>query len=128
MVKGIPEAFASALSAADPVGGDWGRIESQLEDFRSLPEDWDGYGATPPPAVIIDFGRRMLRALLEDGLPCPGCVGPGPNGTVSMEWERGGEWFEVELVAPTVGEWTHLTSDGAGKYTGPSCVPFVLRP
>jgi hypothetical protein len=42
-----------------------GRVQEQLRAMRSVPANWDGYGADPPSAEVLDFGGKFLDVLLR---------------------------------------------------------------
>ena len=122
----IPEAFDAALRTFAPRGEPWDQSNYVINSMRDYGDDWDSNGATAPPAGVVDAALALSAAIRAAGLPCPQCTGAGPNGTVTMEWHQGAEWFEVEVIEPGRAEWSHLTRTEEGTYSGPSCVGFSL--
>jgi len=60
-------------------------IRRQLEQFRSLGEDWDGYGAA---AIHPETLANASNALEHLAIVLPFAeIDPNPNGTISFEWE-----------------------------------------
>lgn len=77
-------------------------IEAQLQAMRQLEENWDGYGAAPPPAYVIELARQFVnlietllktRALAADTLH----VSPTRIGGILVEWEDAELQHEVEI-------------------------------
>ena len=72
----------------EPVRTHFSEIElakEMLDQFSSLPENWDGYGALPISPSTIDNVKRALDVVCR-AAPIPEFT-PNPNGTLSCEWE-----------------------------------------
>ena len=83
----------------------WSKIVASVEATRNLTDDWDGDGATAPQAGVIETARKLLAWLRDNRLLCPTTTGAGPNGSILLVWERGGRYFEIEIVASGQAEW-----------------------
>jgi hypothetical protein len=74
----------------------------QLESMRRLEENWDGYGAAPPRAGVIDLAQqfiRLIEALLRKSSTDPGVLHVSPTriGGILVDWEDRAMLHEVEL-------------------------------
>jgi hypothetical protein len=72
----------------------------QLQAMRSLKEDWDGYGAAPPQAEVIDLALAfvgLVEAMRRKVAPGDLHVSPTRVGGVLIEWEEGPREHEVEI-------------------------------
>ncbi len=72
----------------------------QLEAMKSLPENWDGYGAATPIPEAIELAKDFV-GLLES---LPGSesiptifVSPGRDGGVLVEWDDASYEHELEI-------------------------------
>jgi hypothetical protein len=59
-----------------------------IDEFASLEENWDGYGASPISSQVRGHAQRFIKMIeaSSSGLPVPE-VSPMPSGTISFEWE-----------------------------------------
>lgn len=71
------------------------QAESALKPFRSLEDDWDGYGALKIREDTIEHAQKALTMLL--GLAPMPDISPNPNGTISFEWEDGEILAHLEM-------------------------------
>jgi hypothetical protein len=74
----------------------------QLQAMRLLKENWDGYGAAPPQAYVLELARefaRLLEALRQKHTAVSGVlhVSPTRTGGVLIEWEDDIAQHEVEI-------------------------------
>lgn len=60
-------------------------LASQREQLTTLPENWDGYGAKPLPASIVD---SMLSEIESEGALVQ--LVPGGDGSLQAEWHLSG--------------------------------------
>ena len=56
-----------------------------LDTIASLPDNWDGYGASHIEKLTAENAHEALHNLTQI-LPAPD-ITPNPNGTISFEWE-----------------------------------------
>ncbi len=79
----FPDAEPSAI--ADP-SIFWQQESSvnELQDFESLPENWDGYGASAFASETIKSARQFINVLYS--IPQP-FIMPHPAGTITLEWD-----------------------------------------
>lgn len=104
----------------------------KLEKFRMLPQGWDGYGAEPVYESCISNVMKFVE-MLSDNVPSPD-ITPNPNGTLTLDWEKGGEFLSIE-IGETKYSTFYETSDGgvemdAGELaldTAPSVVDDAFR-
>lgn len=66
-----------------------------IDEFRSMGENWDGYGALTIADAVATNAKRALVTLLTVA-PCPD-LSPNPNGTISMEWESESGYAVLEI-------------------------------
>jgi hypothetical protein len=84
----------------------WEKCFESLGAIRTLKEDWDDDGALVPSAALVNAGEEILRFFWRWlRIPAPSRVGPGPNGTVLIEWQNGLNYFEIEVCDPHSAEW-----------------------
>jgi hypothetical protein len=75
----------------------------QLKAMRSIPENWDGYGAAAPQAAIIDFAQEfasLIEAMLRTSSfnPCVLHMSPTRVGGILIEWEDPAAQHEVDIA------------------------------
>ncbi|PZU71069.1 hypothetical protein [Sphingobium sp.] len=81
--NGIPLQEAMSVFSAGASRISW--LDQQARKVRSLQHDWDGYGADPIDANVLEFVLGILRnALPRDSVP--GNLVPGADGSVQAEW------------------------------------------
>jgi hypothetical protein len=86
--------------------------DAQLQAMRNLHEGWDGYGAAPPLAHVIELARgfvELIEALRRRGA-IPDCVihvTPSRVGGVLIEWEDDAFEHEVEINPDQSFEFLH---------------------
>jgi hypothetical protein len=74
----------------------------QLQAMRTMPENWDGYGAAAPLLQVIDLAQELVE-LIQDGLRKPQAespvlhVSPTRIGGILIEWEDRSMQHEVEI-------------------------------
>jgi hypothetical protein len=89
---------------AAPAGA-WEPTVAQLVALQHLGDDWDGQGARAPSRDLLAAAVALAYLLNERGVDAPSSVGPGPDGSVSFEWQRpDGTFCEVEVVRPFYAE------------------------
>lgn len=72
------------LAYLDPL--EW--IGEQIENFNTLPNNWDGYGAIPPFIDIIDKTKSFLKSLDQSIVSKISDIFPLPHGTIKIKWEN----------------------------------------
>jgi|GEM_PF-5507334 hypothetical protein len=70
-------------------------LESEIRSFLSLQENWDGEGAAPISAEVIDNCLRFLGGL-DSGWLVPEAY-PNTNGTISLCWRWPGGRATMEI-------------------------------
>lgn len=88
----------------------WNRILDDLLRLRSLEDDWDGQGASPPDAANVDSALAWVREMSRypQALP-PSQVVPGVNGEVLLVWQGESLYLEAEISRPEEVEWLLAT-------------------
>lgn len=66
-------------------------LDERLSRVASLGHDWDGYGARPIRAEVLDEVRWFLESVPPGLLEPPPFVVPTAGGTVQLEWHGPGE-------------------------------------
>ena len=64
-------------------------LSDRLERLSLLPENWDGYGASPISPQVIRRAELVLKdtlGLAGDDIPLP-FIAPAGDGTVVLEWK-----------------------------------------
>src|SRR5260370_33600025 len=66
---------------------------NQISQLQELDDDWDLDGAHRIDPEAIQVASRLLRGVEEiawqGDVPCPPPeIGPGPDGSVALTWER----------------------------------------
>jgi hypothetical protein len=74
-------------------------VQAEIESLRTLAPNWDGYGALPIDAAVIDAAKTFIGNLPDD-LAFRPHVAPLSNGTLQMEWENVPKSLELEFVSP----------------------------
>ena len=93
-----PPEFQSVIATAFPHGAMWAEVsvaKAKIHELGSMPENWDGYGATRISSETQQNAIKAIDVLLRSA-PVPD-IGPNPNGTISFEWEssQGVGHFEI---------------------------------
>lgn len=83
-----PSDFQSMSSTRSLHGATWSEVsvaKTKIRELGSMPENWDGYGAT---RISRETEKNAINAIdiLLLSAPAPDIV-PNPNGTISFEWE-----------------------------------------
>ena len=90
----------------------------QLQAIKTLPDGWDSYGASSPDVRKVDAAWGLLLCLSKDeSLPRP-YVNPTRNGGVQFEWESGGRYFELEVVAERAATYLYRDDDTSVEQSG----------
>ncbi len=74
-------------------------VHADLEALRSLPENWDGYGAPVVDSRVIDAAKRFIKRLPENLAYRPHVV-PTSTGSLQLEWHEGSKSLELEFESP----------------------------
>ena len=83
-----PPEFQSVVATVFPHGAMWSEVsiaKAKIHELGSMPENWDGYGATRISRETQQNALSAIDVLLRSA-PVPDIV-PNPNGTISFEWE-----------------------------------------
>lgn len=75
----------------------WIEAIKKLQGFRDLADDWDGQGASPPLAPVIDCADSWLKRMRRHGLNPPARITPGVAGELYLEW-----WAKVSGTICTI--------------------------
>ncbi len=74
----------------------------QLEAMKSLPENWDGYGAAVPIPEAIELAKdfvQLLSKLQSRAFSSDIFVTPGRDGGALVEWSDSESEHELEINA-----------------------------
>ncbi|HEY4696663.1 MAG TPA: hypothetical protein VIH29_01470 [Gallionella sp.] len=82
-------------------------LGQELEDIRTLPDNWDGEGAEAPKAELVDSAIDLLSSLQSQRtLPPPTRIAASPAGNIILEWQlEHSVYLEAEIVEPFRVEW-----------------------
>lgn len=72
-------------------------LEPLLIQFTRLPENWNSYGALPISFDVVHEAIQILRAATRFGLPKPGTVSPGGDGSIDLEWITGSTELHISV-------------------------------
>jgi hypothetical protein len=81
------------MELAPPV---FDHVIATLRSYKSLPPDWDGYGADAPAETAIEDAVRFVGTLPEN-LPPPIPMVSG-SGEVGLFWKGGGAYVDVGFM------------------------------
>lgn len=85
-------------------------IVSRLNDFLSLPPNWDSYGAEPVSMVAAQATISLLETIMSPTTPIPYVV-PTSNGSIQLEWHE----IDVDLIVEHVASgWSVFFQDSSG--------------
>jgi len=62
-----------------------GRVKTRLKGLKSLPPDWDSYGAAPIDPGVVDLAEKLVEWFAVDGMPSPDVFATAEGG-VQIEW------------------------------------------
>ena len=84
---------------------DWERNVEAIEQYRELADDYDGQGAIPPSAEVIESAIALARGFNESDLAVPTYCVPGANGSINLVWDFEDESsVSVEVIDPSHAE------------------------
>lgn len=86
-------------------------LHQELNRLATLPDNWDGYDASPINENCIATARRLVKSL-AGATPRPRVV-PLSTGGVQFEWDKGGRSLEIGVDAPD--EINYLKFDPASE-------------
>jgi hypothetical protein len=78
------------------------RAFARLNEFETLEEDWDSYGAPPIDKAMLEEARKVLKAM-RDNPELSGLTGlefhpyPSPTGGVAIDFEFQGRELRLKL-------------------------------
>ena len=76
-------------------------LSQQLDAMLELKGNWDGYGADPIEATIVDLAKEFVdyfdRLGRSSGMPLNVRVYPTRVGGIQIEWEHNASEWELEL-------------------------------
>jgi hypothetical protein len=70
---------------------------SKLIELVALPENWDGYGASPIGRDVAFFALEILQGSLGERTPKPSVV-PTSVGGIQLEWHEKGIDLELQII------------------------------
>ena len=82
---------------------DKGATLCALEELKTLPPNWSGYGASPIDHDLIQSAKEFISALPSDLIATPK-VFPMTRGRLQFEWHRGNRTLELEFESS---DWIH---------------------
>lgn len=71
-------------------------IEFELDELKTLEENWDSYGGQPIDRELIPKAMELLRAIRSSGVSKP-FVAPVPNGGINIEWNTPEKFLGVKI-------------------------------
>jgi hypothetical protein len=90
----------------------------QFDAIASLPDGWDGEGASRPDRRSLEAGWELLTSLSRaEGVTKPH-VNPTRSGGVQLEWANGPRYFEIEVGATRGATYLYRDIDAGREETG----------
>ena len=83
------------------------RAEDDVRTFANFQDGWDGYGAVRPVAECLNHALEIIcnknirLEYLTD-------IYPNPNGTLTLEWEQGGNEIGLEVGSHEFSYFAHF--------------------
>jgi hypothetical protein len=72
-------------------------IIKKIDEFLSLENNWDGYGAIPPSIEVANNAKELINYIptslfeyFDDGYP-------NTQGTICFEWKKDGDELFIEI-------------------------------
>lgn len=92
----------------------------RLEEFKTLREDWDSYGAVPISPKAIDIARELAAEIVSKHALSIRPAGysfdvvPTPDGGVQLEWDVDAQHLEIAIRSQGTLSYLFVTmSEGA---------------
>ena len=95
-------------------GHTWEQRIDELLALRTLEDDWDGQGAEAPDPALVDGAIKLAVFLRQKNVPPALRALAGLAGTVSLEWQSGRGYAELEVLSPSEAEYRWLP-EGASR-------------
>jgi hypothetical protein len=113
----LPESglLTSQNEGAQTTIAQWEVILQNLRKMLALRDNWDAEGAKAPTRNSILSVIDLLHQLERRNLQAPSRVVVGPGGEVAVEWQLDGNYIELEVSEPYVGEWMFVTKGAMPK-------------
>ena len=108
----LPDASTSSMHAFEAIVQ-----HEELEHFRAFGTGWDGYGAKPINATVIDNVYSILSSLAPAFTVSPDIV-PNPNGTISLEWESDFGYAMLEIGKTRISFYAKPTRGPVTRFDG----------
>lgn len=112
LTKYLTTAFTELeFSAVEDTNAEFQSLFEELQEFSSLPPNWDGEGAlaiTPPTTAKAMDLLRAMHSLSFEALPS---IGPMPDGRYSFTWDSNDKelWIYVSDNDYTSHQWESKT-------------------
>jgi hypothetical protein len=116
ITKSATDAFYEAIETLDEIKNPaFSKVKKDVIDkiiaFRSLNENWDGYGAFPLEVKSASSAIQFILLLNDRIVEKISDVYPTPNGTVSLVWENdANERLALEIGNNTLSYYVVLNS------------------
>ena len=116
--QGTSEAFSridpvSLLAIRDVPTGWLPTVQQKLQQFVTLPENWDSYGAKPANMDSLQSALQLwfnLSQFVGVELPDVG-LSPAGNASMSWEWDDGERNLDVEVLSNGLIRYVFLDGD-----------------
>ena len=107
------------------------RALARLDEFATLPENWDSYGATTPSTDTVEAARSLVLAVAEaanhgDSPVVPETSAPVPDGGIQVEWQGPAARIEVVLAPDgSLGYLIEQSGEGNARFEEADGLPFA---
>jgi hypothetical protein len=116
-LKTAPNNGVQSNEAGVPNADPWEAAVRVMVGFQHLGDNWDGLDAKAPSLELLESAMGLAYTLREQGVEPPSRVVPGPEGSVSFEWqEPDGTYTEVEIDRPFHAEVLMMEPGQAAKH------------
>ena len=96
------------------------QLINNVNNYRTLDEDWDCYGAVKPNKDIIDFTIEMINHLKKLEIQPPKSV-MGNESSITLYWAYGCN--VIEILIDNVNNYSYLILNG-NRYFGEDDIQF----
>jgi hypothetical protein len=76
------------------------QARAKLNQLRTLPPNWNSYGATRVAPVATEAAYKLLQEMTTHATPYPAIV-PTSDGSIQLEWHTRGVDLELRILTPT---------------------------
>ena len=72
-------------------------IINKIDEFLSLKNNWDGYGAVPPSLEVANNAKKLINYISESLFKYFDDSYPNTQGTICFEWKKDDRELFIEI-------------------------------